>query len=82
MPVKIKLIDAEELTVDVDVDAFAKAFQQALSSGRVLEVEDVGRRRILTINPQSVSYYYLEEAADREQQAAEPETPEPEPAAR
>lgn len=80
MPVKIKLIEGEELTLDVDAEEWASAFQRALSTGQVLQVEDQGRGRVLTINPQSVAYYYLEEALQESAPVEATPVRQPEPA--
>jgi hypothetical protein len=77
MPVKIRLIEGEELTINVDMDEWEKAFQRALATGQVLRVEDEQRGRVLTINPKSVAYYYLEEARPDQQGRVSPLQPVP-----
>jgi hypothetical protein len=77
MPVKIRLIEGEELTINVDMDEWEKAFQRALATGQVLRVEDQSRGRVLTINPKSVAYYYLEEARQDPPRRVSPLQPVP-----
>jgi hypothetical protein len=77
MPVKIRLIEGEELTINVDMDEWEKAFQRALAMGQVLRVEDQARGRVLTINPKSVAYYYLEEVRQDPSRRVSPLQPVP-----
>jgi hypothetical protein len=60
MALKIKLTEGEELTIDVDEQEWTAAFRKALATGGVLEIEDRELGRTLTINPQSVAYYFAE----------------------
>ena len=78
MPVRIRLIEGEELIINVDLDEWEKAFNRALATGQVLRIEDPARGRVLTINPKSVAYYYLEEAPE----SASPTPLQPVPAGR
>ena len=73
MPIRIQLEGDTSLMVDVDLEAWNKAFKRALRSGGMLEIvaED---GRVLAINPHQV--LYLEELPE-EDQAVEPD-PEPE----
>ncbi len=61
MPLKITLSDREVLRVNLDLDAWNRAFQQALRNDTMVEIEDEDGR-ILSINPHRV--LLLETTAD------------------
>jgi hypothetical protein len=76
MPIRIQLEGDTSLMVDVDLDAWNKAFKRALRSGGMLEIEaDDGR--ILAINPHQV--LYLEEIPDGADPPDPAEAPAPAP---
>jgi len=61
--VKIRLTEGEELTLDVDVAEWTKAFEEALANDKSLRVVD-SSGKALVINPQSI-LYYVEDAPDQ-----------------
>jgi hypothetical protein len=74
MAVRIKLIDGEELLIDVDLAEWNRAFRRALKADAMLEIENA-EGGILGINPHQV--LYLEEASAEELAAEEDRQPEP-----
>ena len=55
MPVRIKLVQGEELVLDVDVKAWNTALERALAEDKMLQIEDP-HGRVLTVNPSQIVY--------------------------
>jgi hypothetical protein len=58
--IKVRLLQGETLTVDVDAETWIRAFQAALRDGSMIQARN-NEGRILGINPVQVAY--LEEVA-------------------
>jgi hypothetical protein len=56
MPLRLKLIEDQELLLEVDPDAWSKAFEQALRNDEVVQVKNP-RGELLAINPRQVLYW-------------------------
>ena len=67
MPVRIQLEGGTNLMVDVSLDDWNKAYQQALKRSTMLEIETEDGR-VLAINPHQI--LYLEEASAEELEPA------------
>lgn len=67
MPIRIQLEGGTDLMVDVSLDDWNKAYQQALRRDTMLEIETEDGR-VLAINPHQV--LYLEEAPEEELEPA------------
>jgi hypothetical protein len=61
MPIRITLSDSETLSVNMDLDAWNAAFQQALQNDTMVEIEDQDGR-IFSINPHRVLFLEAEPA--------------------
>jgi hypothetical protein len=68
MPIRITLSDREALEVDISLDEWNRAYQKAIRSDAMLEIEEPSGR-ILSINPHRV--LFLETAPDPQGESAD-----------
>jgi hypothetical protein len=59
MPLALYLTEDREIRLDVDPEAWTKAFENALAHGEVVQVQETSGRT-LSINPQQVLYWVTE----------------------
>ena len=63
MAVRVRLSDGISLIVRADLNEFQKAYQEALRSNALLEVEN-GNGKTRVVNPQQILYFEEEDEDD------------------
>ena len=69
MPVLLQLTEGKEIRLDVDLDAWKNAFEQALKNDEVIEVLNP-QGEVLAINPHQILYWTSQEAEEAPAEAA------------
>lgn len=69
MPLALYMTEDRELRLNVDPEAWAKAFKQALANDGVIEIRNP-QGRTLSINPRQVLYWVVPEEDEATPEAA------------
>jgi hypothetical protein len=59
MPLLLQLLGGREIRLEVEAEAWTKAFERALRDNQVVQVEDPEDGGVLGINPRLVLYWKL-----------------------